>query len=533
MKVNLTYIYSKLSKRALILLLPLLFISLGVFSQGLNDINTVLLIGQITNSQNGGPIKNHEVIVSSDSTYNPQFVYFKKLLTDFEGYYYDTISTFDLKGGLNISTSDYLSNQHDTSVFFRFTWSEENVLFANFELPIQPQTVNYQANFYYQRNPSGNNNLEYSFFDLSNSDDIISWEWNFGDGNFSSQTVPKHTYSESGVYRVKLTVVIQPTPYSIPYTTSIVKIINVASKNYFHMGGHVMAGYFPIDKGEAYLYKLENKEITLIDTAIFSEPNGHYCFYQLIEGEYIVKSDLHPTSTLYNQYMTTYYSNEPTWTEADTIFHNATSWEYHINLIPVTQVMTGPGLIAGTINYTYNPTFDDGFPACNVEILLYNENDEPVTCTHSDEDGNFAISDLEMGTFKVHAEVTGKYTYPLVVTLNESGSSVEGIILTISNYAVNGSVSAIDDYSLESSIGQIYPNPAVNNIHFEFNLSETDELDFTLFNEAGQMIQKFSRTVFSGKNIVTFDVSSLTRGIYFIGISNSNIQTITRKLLKQ
>ncbi|MEZ5195061.1 MAG: PKD domain-containing protein [Bacteroidales bacterium] len=234
MKVDLTHTYNSALKKIFIFLLPVLFLSLSVFSQGLNELNTVYLIGQVTNAQNGGPIKNHEVIITSDSMYNPHFVYTKKLYTDFEGYYYDTISTFDLKGGLNISTLDYLNNDYDTTVFFRFTWSEENILFANFVLPVQPQTVTYQANFYYQRDPEGNNSLEYIFHDLSNSDDIISWEWNFGDGNFSPLSSPKHTYSEAGVYRVKLTVVIQPTPYSIPYTTSIVKIISVTSKSYFH-----------------------------------------------------------------------------------------------------------------------------------------------------------------------------------------------------------------------------------------------------------------------------------------------------------
>lgn len=506
--------------------------SSSIFSQSLNEVNTILLIGQITNNQNGGPIKNQEVIVSSDSIYNPHFVYSKKLYTDFEGYYYDTIKTYALKGGLNIMTNDYLNNHHDTTVFFRFAWSEENILFANFELPVQPQTVPYQANFYYHRNPTGNNSLEYAFFDVSNSDDVISWEWNFGDGNYSSQMAPKHTYAESGVFRVKLTVVIQPTPFSIPYSTSIVKIINVTSKSYYHMGGHVMAGYFPIDKGEAFLYKIEDKTITLIDTAIFSEPYGHYCFYQLIEGEYIVKADLHPTSSLYNQFMTTYYSNKPTWTEADTIFHNCENWEYHINLLPVTQVLTGQGIISGNINYTYNPNKDDIFPASNVEILLYDDNNEPMICTHSDESGNFEISDLEMGTYKVHAEVTGKYTYPLTITLTESSHDIEGIILTISDYAVNGSVSAVEENTSSDSIGRIYPNPAINHIHFELDLPETEQLHFLIYNESGQRVKSLSQIIYSGANLQTIDVSDLSNGIYFIGVSNKSKPQVTRKFLK-
>ncbi|MEZ5195060.1 MAG: T9SS type A sorting domain-containing protein [Bacteroidales bacterium] len=231
--------------------------------------------------------------------------------------------------------------------------------------------------------------------------------------------------------------------------------------------------------------------------------------------------------------MTTYYSNKPTWTEADTIFHNATNWEYHINLLPVTQLMTGPGLISGNINYTYNPNTDDGFPACNVEILLYNESNEPMICTHSDEDGVFVLNDLPMGTYKVHAEVTGKYTYPLTVALNETNSSVEDIVLTISNYAVNGSVSAIEDNSLKLNMGQIYPNPAVNDIQFELNLAKTEEITFAIYNESGQIVQSLKHPVYAGNNIVNIDISKLSTGIYILGIINNGNPGVTRKFLKR
>jgi len=190
--------------------------SFTAHSQAMNGKNTVYLIGQITNSTNGAPIKNQEVLIFSDSSYSPNFIYHNKLYTDSEGYYYDTIGTDLTKGGLLVYTNDYIGNYHDTIVYFRFTWSDENVLFPNFILPIEPPSITYQANFYYLRNPSGLNNSEYQFYDLTNSEDIISWEWNFGDGNFAYEQNPLYEYAETGIYRVKLTTLIQPTPYSIP-----------------------------------------------------------------------------------------------------------------------------------------------------------------------------------------------------------------------------------------------------------------------------------------------------------------------------
>jgi len=43
-------------------------------------------------------------------------------------------------------------------------------------------------------------------FTCESSGDIDSWQWNFGDGNSSSEEEPLHTYSEAGVYSVTLTV---------------------------------------------------------------------------------------------------------------------------------------------------------------------------------------------------------------------------------------------------------------------------------------------------------------------------------------
>ncbi len=49
---------------------------------------------------------------------------------------------------------------------------------------------------------------EVSFVDSSSDPDgsVVSWSWNFGDGNFSDERNPRHVYSSPGVYTVMLTV---------------------------------------------------------------------------------------------------------------------------------------------------------------------------------------------------------------------------------------------------------------------------------------------------------------------------------------
>ena len=67
--------------------------------------------------------------------------------------------------------------------------------------------------------------LQVQFFDLSesiNEDEIMQWEWDFGDGNFSYESSPIHVYDNYGNYDIKLTVMSNHGLYSIPHIESIV-----------------------------------------------------------------------------------------------------------------------------------------------------------------------------------------------------------------------------------------------------------------------------------------------------------------------
>lgn len=515
----------------MVFLSVLLVISGIVFSQSTSDKNEIFLIGQITNNLNGAPIKDHQVIVCADSVYNPNFQYHNKLYTDSEGYYYDTITTKLNKGGLIIYTQDYLNNHHDTTVYFRFNWGTENVLFANFILPIEPPGIIYQANFYYQRNPSGENKMEYQFYDITNSEDIISWQWNFGDGNFSNEQHPNHIYSGPGVYRAKLTVQIQQAQDTVPYESFLVKILSIENKSFYSIGGHVMAGYFPIDLGEAYLYKLDEQSYLPIDTAIFNDTLGYYLFPQVIEGNYAVKADLHPSSVLFNQFMTTYYSNKPVWMEADTIFHTANYFQYNIDLLPVSTSMTGSGMIAGSIHYGSDSDNQKGQPAVNVEILLFDEFNQPLVCCHSDINGEFCLENVNLDSYQVHAEVTGKYTYPVIVSLNNSNPEEVDIILTIGSSEVNGDVFGVERNEW-SVLSNPYPNPTNGIITIDLQLIEANDFTIDVYNNTGQLMFQSTNNYRSGTNKLTFDLQSLPNGIYYITVQGQKDQ-MSKRFIKR
>lgn len=515
------------------LLMVSVFMVSQALGQGFNEKYDIYLIGQLTNDENGAPLKYHEVTIVSDTLNSTGFYYYNKVMTDHEGYYYDTIMTNQEKGALLINTIDHQDNAYDTIVYYRFNWSESVILFADFVLPAPAQVSGYQANFTYTGNPSGDNFKEYQFTDLTDNPNIISWSWDFDDGTHSQAQHPVHIFSQPGLYKVRLTVMISTGQNTEPFPSTIVKVIHITSKSYFHMGGHVFAGLFPIDKSEVYLFKIEGSDFVPIDTAIFNDTLGYFLFYQLIEGQYILKADLHPSSTLFDQFMTTYYSDKLHWYEADTIYHSFTSFEYDINLAPNSQAMaTGSGAIGGQI--VYDPGYGGGksAPAENIAIILYDQSNQPVDICHSDEYGDFKLDQLEWQDYIVHAEVTGKITLPVEVALEENSNGTMVVNLVIDDQYVSGAVSpGIRDHQLNSKVSTVFPNPADKEATLNFD-GVDGVITCSIINAVGQVYQTIDFTKNSGTSTIRFDVGHFDAGLYFILVSDRSGRTAIRKFVK-
>jgi PKD repeat protein len=59
---------------------------------------------------------------------------------------------------------------------------------------------------FYPTNPNRNQNIYFTDESYDNDGTIVSWWWDFGDGNSSSEKNPNHQYTTTGTYKVKLTV---------------------------------------------------------------------------------------------------------------------------------------------------------------------------------------------------------------------------------------------------------------------------------------------------------------------------------------
>ncbi|MFT5725761.1 MAG: hypothetical protein ACI9JN_002890, partial [Bacteroidia bacterium] len=86
---------------------------------------------------------------------------------------------------------------------------------------------------------------------------------------------------------------------------------------------------------------------------------------------------------------------------------------------------------------------------------------------------------------------------------------------------------SVDEISLNNSFG-LYPNPANNHVTISFNETVDHSYVVHLRNALGQVVQEVKST----KQELTLDLSTLTRGIYFVTTTNSNVIG-TAKIIKQ
>jgi hypothetical protein len=80
----------------------------------------------------------------------------------------------------------------------------------------------------------------------------------------------------------------------------------------------------------------------------------------------------------------------------------------------------------------------------------------------------------------------------------------------------------------------IFPNPATDLVHLNFNLQEAAYLHFNLYDVNGKLVKQVMREyVKRGENIFSFSLSPLSSGIYFLSIENEKEILFRQKVVKQ
>ena len=92
-------------------------------------------------------------------------------------------------------------------------------------------------------------------------------------------------------------------------------------------------------------------------------------------------------------------------------------------------------------------------------------------------------------------------------------------------------VSGIDDANgIIFEVSQNEPNPAVGNVHINYNVPTNGDINFELRNTLGQVIYSTEQASFTGKNTIEVDADILANGVYYYSVVFDG-QRITRKMI--
>jgi hypothetical protein len=310
------------------------------------------------------------------------------------------------------------------------------------------------------------------------------------------------------------------------YTGTVI----IDTTNYLYdIGGMVYVGSEVADSGWAKLYSFDPISLAAELIATVQIDSGFYVFQTLPIGNYYVKAGLNETSAYYSQYTPTYFGQQYYWYNASLIVNNINDYNYNISLI-YGENPGGNGFVGGSIDdgpfRLYNPEYSSALsPVNGAQVIITDLADVPQRWVESDASGNFQLSNLAYGTYRLMADQPGMTCLPIEFTLSEETPGVN------IDFVMGEDITGIQEPITAIVQGEVFPNPAQTSASIRIQLPEAGKLAYTLTTLTGQVVVNGAETAASGKQTLNIPVSGLAQGLYVLNLFGDNGQLLgVRKL---
>jgi PKD repeat protein len=365
---------------------------------------------------------------------------------------------------------------------------------------------------------------EVIFTNLS-SDLNASFIWQFGDGSPSEFGInATHTYAAPGSYPVNLNMT--GNGCYDDYTF----FVTITADNYLYdIGGMVFAGSNTADSAWVTLYSIDTTSFAAQLIQTVAVDSGFYVFQGVPIGTYIVKAGLNTTSAFFNDYTPTYFGSQYYWYNAQPIINTVNNYSYNISLIYGSNP-GGNGYVGGSIDdgpfRLYNPEFSSALaPVAGAQIIVTDLSNVPQRWITADNNGNFNITDLAYGTYRLMADEPGMTCVPVEFTLSEATPGVD--IALVMGDDITGIATPITSILQ----GDVYPNPASTQANLHIQLNDAARLSYSLVTVTGQLVWSASDNSAAGQRTLQIPVSGLSKGMYLLNVYGENGQLLgVRKL---
>ena len=381
-----------------------------------------------------------------------------------------------------------------------------------------------------------NQGLNYVFAGHVNNTNSTVYKWSFGDGTYANGQNVTHTFAQpsAGVlgYNVCL-ITISSNGNGTSCTDTSCQFITINNTSGNIIQGHVYAGNYPVSNGYVILYQANNATMsyTVVDTLAL-DTNGYF-MYQYLNmppqtPAFLIKAIVLPGTPNYNMFVPTFYNHTFNWFTATPVFPSASSVYYNINMLQMPITANGTFTLSGNV-IIFGTKSSGNSPLSGVQLVLTEENDNPVKLSYSDVNGNFNFSNIQSGNYKLHVEIAGVVSSPYPVSLNASNPNINNILITINNNAAV--ITGIEDAdNLNLSVSEIYPNPANSEAFIEIKNQKASTIQLSIYDIFGKNIMTENYQI-DGSKKINLNEKNLANGIYTVKIDNLKSGSIIRKLI--
>ncbi len=362
-----------------------------------------------------------------------------------------------------------------------------------------------------------------------NSKLLMSYVWEFGDGHIGRGRFVEHIYNEAKSYSVSLQAT-SDDGFCEKNASSEIIVADAPTTNYSISGVVRIDESTVLDTGVVGLFYLSPSNNYELKQEVGIEQDGSFMFERLVAKDYYLAARAVKESNYYNSTRPTYLGNTPSWQESDPIVLSNTAplsgYDITLDTFSIDSEATfnkGEDIVRG--NVTFDPDFvtksgtrdivDDPLPVQDAIILLYDENENLLSFTTTDEFGDFSFSDLESGIYVLVIEYIGtSISISQTIIVDGDDSTIDEFAFKITSDEDDETGIFITSNTLQSNA---YPNPTSGIVNVGQN-----KRSYTIYSVTGDVI--------TAGEIGSYqvDLTNLDPGIYLLEIQIDDQKLIER-----
>ena len=279
--------------------------------------------------------------------------------------------------------------------------------------------------------------------------------------------------------------------------------------------------------GLIQLFRYEGA-LTKWDSVTYQNVNasGIYSFNAVNSGSYIIMAI--PTAT---DMVKTYAPNNATWKNSTVFSHGClVDYNININVVPITTLVPGPGVLAGKIvegvNYGGKGTIvSPGNPISGLTIKGgKNPGGGIVAQGRTNSAGQYTISGLPISgpgeSYFIFVDIPGVDTagthHKAITTSTTMYTDLD--FLVDSDYVRPIDYTPIKELNLDGELVKVYPNPAKDLVYIKLDSKNESNITLELYDVFGKKVIEQNVNAVQGEFKMGMDVAKLNRGIYFVRI---------------